>query len=209
MSSLKLFDLVIPRMNEDNTTRIFDQLQNIQDLKLSGNLYYFNLDSFVNLNLKSILLCGNICDGFNLNLFKNISNQLDEVSLFIPEIKYEEIIKMFNGHNFTNLHTLIISRCKVRKIEKKFMDQFPNLRKFCMVDCKVEKIEDNAFSNLKELTVLDLSQNLLESIYKRDFSELVNLEYFVMIKNRLKIMEEGIFSHMENIRYIDLSYQLE
>ena len=68
-------------------------------------------------------------------------------------------------------------------------------------------INDNAFSNFKELTVLDLSEHLLESIYKRDFSELVNLKYFVMNKNRLSFMEEGIFSHMENLGYIDLRYQ--
>ena len=184
LPSLKAFELINTKIDEHITTQLFDQLQNIEELVLDGNLFYFNLDSFVNLH--SILLSGNIKDGFNFDIFKNISIQLCYLEIFIYNIDYETLQKLFKGHNFSNLHTLEIVSCNIKRIEKKFIEQFPILKNFCMSDCKVETIDDDAFSNSKELVVLDLRENLLKSLYKRYFSNLINLEYFVAYENPLE-----------------------
>ena len=197
-----MFHLLNPKIDEDNTSRIFDQLQNIEELNLNGSFYYFNLDTFV--NLRSLSLCGYIKDGFNFELIKNLPNQLDELSILIPFIDYETILKILNGHNYSNLKSLVIAYSNIKRIEKKFMVRFPSLSKFCMVKCNVETIEDDAFSQLKELIVLDLRENLLERLYKRDFSQLVNLEYINVRKNRIEFIENGIFSHMTKLGLISI-----
>ena len=200
LSSLKYFELIIPRIDENNTSRIFDQLQNIEELKLSGNLHNFNLDSFV--NLRCLSLCGYIKDGFNFELIKNLPNQLDTLVVLIPKIDYEAILKILNGHNFSNLQSLALAHCNIKKIEKKFIEQFPSLKKLRLNNCNVETIEDNAFSHLKYLILLDLSENLLKSLYNRQFSGLVNLEKIILFKNCIENVDDEIFSHMKKLKKI-------
>ena len=201
--SLKYFELIIPRIDENNTLRIFDQLQNIEELKLSGNLHNFNLDSFV--NLRRLFLCGYIKDGFNFELIKNLSNQLDKLTLLIPKTDYETIFKILNGHNFSNLQNLVIAYCNIRRVEKKFIEQFPSLKILRLIKCNIETIEDDAFSHLKELTILDLTDNLLKCLYNRQYSGLVALEKIILSKNRIEDIEDGIFSHMKNLKDIHIT----
>lgn len=73
-----------------------------------------------------------------------------------------------------------------------------------MSDCKVETIEDDAFSNSKELIVLDLRHNLLKTLYKRYFSNLINLEYFVAYKNPFEFIEDGTFLDFKKLKGIEL-----
>lgn len=200
LSSLKYFELIIPRIDESNTSRIFDQLQNIEELKLNGNLHNFNLDSFV--NLRGLSLCGKINDGFNFELFKNLSNQLDKLTLLLPNFDYEVILKLFNGHNFSNLQFLVIAHCNIRRVEKKLIEQFPSLKNLGLIKCNIETIEDDAFSHLKDLIILDLSDNLLKSLYNQQYSGLVGLEKIILFKNRIEDIEDGIFSHMKNLKNI-------
>ena len=202
LSSLKIFHLLTTRIDENKTPRIFDQLQNIEELELNANLYYFNLDSFV--NLRSLSIGGIINDGFNFENIKNISSQLDEFnrSILIEQIDYETVLKILNGSNFSNLQSLIIYDCNIRRIEKKFMEQFPNLKKLRMINCNIETIEDDAFSHLKDLNLLDLSENLLKFLYNRQFSGLVNLEKIILLKNRIEDIEYGLFSHIKNIKKV-------
>ena len=199
---MKSFELALPRINENNTALIFDQLQQIEELNLDGNFYYFKLDNFV--NLRNLSLCGTLFDDFNFELFKNLSNQLDELSMFIPNIDYQIITKLLNGHNFSNLISLMIDRCNIKRIEKKFIDQFSSLQILHMTKCNIETIEDNAFSNLKGLISLNLSDNLLTKLYKRDFSQLVDLKLILLVRNRIEFLENGIFSHMKSIKQINL-----
>lgn len=201
---MKFVELSIPRIDENNATRLFDQLQNIEDLILDGNLFCFNLDSFV--NLRRLFIRGKIKDGFNFDLFKNLSNQLVLLSIDIAKIDYETIQKLFKGHSFSKLKVLDIRHCKIRRIETKFIQQFPILMVICMPDCNIETIEDDAFFNSKELLVLDLRHNLLKGLYKRYFSNLIKLQYFVVFKNRLEFIEDGLFSHMKNLKGIDVSH---
>lgn len=199
LSSLKIFHLLVPRIDENNTIGLFDQMQNIEELHLNGNLFYFNLDSLV--NLKKLSLCGRFRDDFNLELLKNLAIQLEYLNINISKIKYESILKLLNGHNFSNLLSLDIRHCNTRKIEKKFMDQFPSLQTLRMIKCNIETIEDKVFSNLKELTLLDLSENWLTRLYKRDFSDLINLEIFYIGGNPILFIEDRTFSNVTVKRF--------
>ena len=202
LPSVKIFHLYIPRIDENILSPLFDQLQNIEELSLHGDLNYFNLDNLV--NLRRLCLDGTL-NAFNFELFKNVSLQLEELAMFFRKIDYEIIIKFFYGHTFPNIQLLNIDGCNMRRIEKTFIDRFPNLLKCRITNCCIETIEDNAFSNLKELYLLDLSENLLKRLYKRDFSGLVNLKSIILHKNRINFFENGIFSHMKNLEFIYLN----
>lgn len=202
LSSLKAFQLAFTIINETNTSELFDQLNYIEELVLEGNLYYFNLDSFV--NLTDLLISGHIKDGFNFELFKNLSSQLNYLSIDIDCIDYQTIQKFFKGYNFSNLIVLEIKRSDIKRIEKKFLEQFPILKHIHMSECNIETIEDDAFSNSKELIILDLRHNLLKSLYKRYFSNLINLEYFVAYKNPIEFIEDATFSDFKNLKGIEL-----
>ena len=204
LSSLKCFDLSIPRIDEKNTTHIFEQIQNIEKLYLVGELYYFNVDNLV--NLKRFHIRGNICDGFNFELFKNLSNQLELLFIAFHNSDCDTILKLINGCNFLNLQFLHIADTNIRRIEKKLVEKFPSLQHFRMINCDLEIIEDDAFSSSENLILLDLRENLLKNLYKRLFSKLVNLKYFSIRKNRLESIENGMFSHMKYLKYIDVSY---
>lgn len=203
---MEKFDLSIPRIDENNTAGLFDHLKNIEKLSLTGNLFYFNLDSLV--NLKSLTLFGNIHDCFNFELFKNISNKLNHLSIRTGEfesiVNYDIILKLFNGHDFSALTSLDIRRCLMKRLEKKFLEQFPKLQILRMNHCYLNSIEDDTFSN-SNIVNLDLSINFITALYKRDFSKLINLKYFNMSSNSLDSIENGIFSNMENLRLIDVT----
>lgn len=172
-------------------------MQNIEELFLYGKLYYFNLDNLV--NLRRLTLSGLTYDGFNFELLKNLSNQLDELKIVYF------YVEMLNCHNVSNLSVLNIMDCNIKIIENKFIEKFPNLHTFRMTNCSIETMEDKAFSNLKGL-VLDLSKNLLKRLHKRYFSELVNLEYFLMFKNCIEFIENGTFSNIKKVRLLELSH---
>lgn len=193
----------MPTIDENNTKELFDQLQNIEELRISGDFYYFNFDSLV--NLKSIMINGSFWDGFNFELFNNLFNQLNELHISINNIDYEGLLKLLNGYTFHNLEILEIKQCNIKILEKKFIDQFPNLQIFMMNNCNLEIIENDAFSISKKLKYLDLSENMFKRISKLDFSKLVNLEYFLMRKNCLESIENGTFLDMKNLKLIEVS----
>ena len=71
-----------------------NEIPNIQELYLIGELYYFNLDSFS--NLRELLLSGTIDEensNFNFELFKN---QLETIKIILNE---KNFVKLFDGYN--------------------------------------------------------------------------------------------------------------
>ena len=157
------FGLFFPNTIDENiTTKLCDQLRNIEQLSLSGDLSYFNLDDFV--NLKSLVLKGVINDDFNFQLFKNLCNQLEQLSI-LSYIDSEVLFKLFDGHNFSNLRSLVIMHCNIQLLKKEYIpNRFPMLRHLFIHYCNIEAIENDAFSNLTRLNCLDLSNNSLRFI---------------------------------------------
>ena len=179
-------------------------MQNIEELSLCGHFSYFNLDNLV--NLKKLYLQGTIHENFNFKLFKNLCNQLEDLSFCFKndDGKIYDVYKLFDGHHFSNLLRLRIMGFNIRKVTKKLLNKFPILRELTMQGCNLEKFESYALSNLKHLVCLDLTNNLLEKLDIPTFSGLVNLEYLNLRKNRLKCIQ-NVFPNLKKLQYLDLS----
>ena len=196
LPSLKEFHISTPKIDENIISQLLLLIPNIEELLLNGNLHYFSLDDFV--NLRCLCLSGTLKDDFNFELFKKLSYQLE--SLIFLDMKqinlnffdYEMFVKLLNGHNFLNLKTLFIDGGKIKRLEKKFIDQFPSLAYCRIINCCIETIEDKAFSNMKNLVYSDLSDNLLERIYKSYFSDQLDRLKIILKKNPIKFVENGI-----------------
>ena len=183
-------------------TTFIDKLPNIEELFLHGNFSYFNLDHLV--NLKVFGLIGKLNDDFNFELLKNLSYQLQKLSINLSN-DYDVAEKLLEGHQFSNLIELALYKTNFRILRKKFIDQFPALLRLEIYNCNLEMIEDGAFSNIKQLTHLDFGNNFLKTLEKQTFSQLINIEKINLCNNRLEIIEKDIFLNMKNLRALDLS----
>lgn len=78
-------------------TDFIDQLPNIEILHLHGKIIpYLNLDKII--NLKQLLLNGDINEDFNFELFKNLYNRLEFLIINITNIDYESLLKLLGTH---------------------------------------------------------------------------------------------------------------
>ena len=199
----RLFLKVSGTINEKIKTTFLDKLTNIEKLCLIGNFSYFNLDDLV--SLKMLALNGTINEDFNFELFKNLCNQLEELSITFKN-DFESIgAKLFDGHCFSNVQVLSFYKCNIKTLKKEFIDQFPALLYLSIHDCNIEMIEDDAFSNIKQLTRLNLNGNPLKTLEKRIFSQLINLEKLHLGNSKLLSIEKDMFSNMKNLRELNLS----
>ena len=155
--------------------------QSLQELDLNGNFSYFNLDNFV--NLKRLTLDGTIDDSFNFELFKNLCNQLELLSIRFTDIDFKTLFKLFDDYHFPYLQFLTFSGCVIQRVDKYFINRFPLLSNLYITKCHIETIEDEAFSNLKQLFHLSLSENQIRFIGKNAFSNLNNLKILNLANN--------------------------
>ena len=179
-------------------------MPNIERLSLLGNFSYFNLDNLI--NLKCLAFNGTINEDFNFELFNNLSRQLQELR-FSFKNDYESIVeRLFDGYRFSNLQILSVFNCNMRRVTRKFIDNFPALLDLSIHDCHLETIEDDAFSNIKQLVRLNLSANFFKTIGKQCFLPLIKLEKINLGNNQLlESIEKDIFSNMKFIKEIVLS----
>ena len=177
LSSLKTFILHVPKtgkIDENMSTCLGPfQIQSIENLSLNGDFSYFNLDNLI--NLRSLTLTGTIKDDFNFDIFMNLCNQLQELTISYTNIDAHNLYKLFDGHHFSNLKTLALIVCDTR-IDKKFIDRFPMLRKFYIHRCNLELSELDVFSNLKQLHFLDLSENRINLSASSNMKSLQTLD---------------------------------
>ena len=138
-------------------------------------MYYLNLDNFI--KLKSLSLNLNINQNFNFDIFKNLCNQLEYLSIdCFNSVNKETFIKLFEGHHFSKLQYFNLKSCCMKRVKKNFIDRFPMVKDFRMKRCEIEMIEQDAFLNLKHANYIDLSYNRLNFIGKNAFSNLKNLD---------------------------------
>jgi hypothetical protein len=189
--SLKYLSLSINcTIDENILTQLLDQVQHIEQLFLNSINYkfsHFSLDRLV--NLKKLSLLGGINESFNFEFFKNLCNQLEEIYITIPNIDDKTFVKLFDGHNFSNLQSFVITKYNIKTLKKEFINRFPMLRKLFILDCNIEEIEHDAFSNSKQLYCLDLSHNRLKFIQKDTFSDLKNLKILDLSINELRNLD--------------------
>ena len=144
------------------------------------------MDKFI--NLKKLSLYGNISQSFNFELLKNLSNQLEHLMIhfYFGRADEETFLKLFEGHRFSNLKYLYLKDCCCMKsLKKNFLDRFPTLQDFRMYTCEIETIENDAFSNLIQLSYIELANNLINFIGKNAFSNLNNLKAVNLSSNKL------------------------
>ena len=208
MHSLKQLVLYAKsEINNDFITKLSEIFPNIEELFLSSfkQFTYINLDSFV--KLKNLSLYGNLSNDFNLDLFANISNRLEELCIQLNNIDDESMSKLLFRHFFPNLSNLNISNSNITRLEKKLFEGFPMLQSLKIFRNRgIKTIDKEAFSNLKNLTNLDLSLNSLSELDPDLFSCLVNLEYLDLEHNKLRHFDLKSMDYIVNIREIDLSH---
>ena len=198
MPSLRNLKLRFNDYRIDSTihAKLFDYLPNIEYLSLDSYLSNFNLDSLF--NLKRLSLEGRLEKDFNFDLFKNICNQMEELSIELYDIDYKSLAKLFYGHQFPIMKTFTIYMCiRLTKFEKKLFDGFRMLQSLNITyNTQLQEIDRDAFSNLKQLTSLDLSSNCynllddeinpLDSLDQMYFSGFINLKYLNLSHTGLK-----------------------
>jgi hypothetical protein len=162
-------------------TRLLDKIQHIEKLTLTGDFSYINLEKLV--NLKMLTLNGSVNESsFNVELFKNLCNQITKLSVVLKDIDENTLFKLFDGHNFSNLRSLVIMHCNIQLLKKQYIpNRFPMLRHLFIHNCNIEAIENDAFSNLTKLNCLDLSNNSLtfikENVFKTQESKNTRFEW--------------------------------
>ena len=182
--------------------KLLEICPNIEKVNLSNTFSNINLNCFV--NLKNLSLYGNLMDDFNFDLFKNICNQLEDLSIELFNMNDEIISKLLYGHNFPNLSKLNISCSKITRLEKRLFDGFPILQSFKLSDNReLKTIDKDTFSNLKNLTHLDFFHSNLSEFDPELFSCLKNLEKLDLSYNKLTHFDLKIMDYFVNIKEID------
>lgn len=171
-------------IDENIVIKLYKQVPYIQELHLNGNLSFFNLDNFV--NLRKLSLSGTIEPNFNLELFMNLCNQLENIQIRLTNIDLKTYIKLFIGYNFPYLEHFTLSFLNIKRLKKQFINRFPMLKHLNINDCTISVIEHDSFSNLEQLCFLNLSSNRIELIEKNAFSKLKNLQKVYLIQNNLR-----------------------
>ena len=207
MHSLKQLDFYTKsEINNDFITKLSEICPNIEELILTstGQFTYINLDRFV--KLKNLSLFGNLSNDFNLDLFANISNRLEELCIQLHNIDDESMSKLLFRHFFPNLSNLNILNSNITRLEKKLFEGFPMLQSLKLFNNRIKTIEKEAFSNLKNLTYLDLSINRLSELDPDLFSCLVNLECLKLEFNKLRHFDLKSMDYIVNIKEMYLSH---
>lgn len=95
-------------INNDSLTHLCERCPNIEDLQLQVQGYFcndINFEGFV--NLKKLTLDGEFLEGFDFKeLFENICDRLEKLSIGFVNMDDEDLSNLLNGHNFQNLSEL-------------------------------------------------------------------------------------------------------
>ena len=208
MRELQFYLKVNSRNNFEFLSRFSSELSlclpHIETLTLHGYLSNLNFDNLI--NLKNLALTGYLMDDFNFDIFKNISNQLEEIVLMSYNLNDKFFAQLFNGYNFPYLRGLSLASTKISKFEKKSFDRFPMLQTLNLLNNReLRKIDHDAFSNLKHLLTLNLMYNCINSIEKSHFSSLTKLEILFLGGNPLGNIKKYVFSDLKSLRYLSLN----
>ena len=157
--------------------------------------------------LQELSLKGSLDKDFNYGLFTNLCNQLTDLFINCSNFDDQSMNKLFIGRKFPNLSKLRIMNTKITKLKNKMFSLFQTLRDLKINDNKeLKKVDYDAFSNLKQLTRLNLNENSIESFDKRHFSELSNLEYLKLSESNIDRLDENMFLNLKKLTNLDLGY---
>lgn len=175
-------------------------MQHIKYLFLTGTFSYFNLDRLTNLKMLSIV--GTINKDFNIELFKNLCNQIMFIKIKLKNIDDKTLFKLFSGYSFPYLMSLTLRDSNLKRLEKGFINRFPFLSNLFIINCKLEVIEHDAFSNVNYLKCLDMSQNQIKFIERNTFTNLKNLEILDLSGNELTNLDVNFIGVKKSVDFL-------
>ena len=135
--------------SQEHLSNLIECLPNVDSFILSNELSNINLDSLV--YLKSFTLLNSTPSGLNTDIFKNIAHQLEKINIwgFVEPISHETIVKLFDGHSFSNLLNLEISMSGIDKFENRLFSGFRMLQTLNLTINEIRIIDNETFSNMK------------------------------------------------------------
>jgi Leucine-rich repeat (LRR) protein len=185
------------RINEDIITRLLDQIPHIRELCLYGHFSYFNLDHLV--NLRELSLSGTIDEKFNFELFKNLCEKLEDISIRLINIHENMLVKLFDGYNFPNLVKFAVKQFGIKRLKSVLINRFSTLRYLTIAHCDIKVIDYDSFLNFEQLCLLDLSYNRIEFIGEKTFSSLKNLKTLDLSNNNLTYIDRQFIGLGESV----------
>lgn len=195
----------------------------------SVNREYFKTGS--DYSYKEIILSDMRTDDY-LNVINE--QQTEILKLVDSAAADEQLQKLFQNKNFLRLKLLDMSGNRIQNLERESFRKNVRLRALNLSKNEIKQLRDDVFadlldlnelylshnklidfslgadvfSNLKKLTVLDLSNNTIVNIERRMFSGLESLIEINMSHNKLYILPYQVFESMKSIEIVDLSHNL-
>ena len=107
-----------------------------------------------------------------------------------------------------NLSTVNMDNCDIKYISSEFFNDFPNLTTLSLYQnqlgkCLSQDSEGLVFKNLKNLTLMNLSENNLYHLNKLTFKNMAKLQHLDLSKNRLGSVVFSI-AHMKHLDSLNL-----
>ncbi|XP_061171655.1 G-protein coupled receptor GRL101-like [Saccostrea echinata] len=106
-------------------------------------------------------------------------------------------------HSQARLMYLDLSYNIIEKINKKDLDELPNLLYLKIQNNRLVHVHESAFKTVSKLLHLDLSSNYLRYLKRSHFIYLSNLQYLYLKNNNIKVVE-GMFDGLINIQLLQV-----
>ncbi|CRK98115.1 CLUMA_CG011483, isoform A [Clunio marinus] len=165
-----------------------------------------------------------------------ISEQQTEIIKYAnSELMDEQLQKIFQERNWIGLKVLDVNGNRIEKLNRKTFKKTPQLRVLNLSHNHIKQLDDSGmfedlhnlnelylgsnkltnfsksdevFHNLKQLTILDLSNNTINNIERHMFNGLDSLIKINMSNNKLYILPYQVFESMKSVEVVDLSYNM-
>lgn len=161
-------------------------------------------------------------------------HQTEILKLIDSAVTDGQLQKIFHEKSFTRLRTLDVSGNQIQTLARETFHKIVRLRSLNLARNSIQRIKGdvfidlldleelhlnsnklmdfergvNVFGHLKQLTVLDLSDNSIHNIERSLLSGLENLVHINMSYNKLYILPYQVFESMQSIEVVDLSHNL-
>lgn len=181
-------------------------LVNLSALDLSQNKITTScLAGIFNLiNLEKLNISGNLIDRLGEGAFLTLTNlkfldlsqnnlDISQESIFLGLDKLEEL--RLNGIVQKNTNSLLIN--------KSFFNGLENLKKLLLRHNKLVSIGDDLFTNVPNLSYLDLSHNQLK-LDESTFSSLKNLRSLILNSNSLEKLPNSFLNNQSKLKLLSL-----
>ncbi|XP_078130302.1 toll-like receptor 5 [Sander vitreus] len=113
---------------------------------------------------------------------------------------------MFEGLNDSSVHTLDLSKNRIFALQQGFFSLLKDVAIIDVSQNKVNQIHRNAFESLQgHLQILNLSHNLLGEIHSYTFASLTNLQVLDLSYNHIGVLGVGSFSGLPKLEALYLT----